>query len=736
MSGVVGACFVAGSCFAQFAGDRPIGPPSPANGGLRGETVPDGKAKASDKREVFAPKGNIQLAILLDVSGSMDGLIEQARTQLWKVINRLSHSFQEGKPSRVSVALYAYGDMRGGEEQIICISPFTDDFDDISDKLYKLRCSGSSEYCGTVIEKAVSELAWNTEDPRSLKMIFIAGNEAFDQETPVKPVAYKDAIAHAKRCGILVNTIHCAGMGTRPGEDELWKKAASLGGGSFVSIDQSAMTSDAGSPMDAEVLRKGEAAYSDFIPYGSPSAQRFLKAKVADEIANPGMTDTGVKIERLLTKILLAGNDRNSRDLVTRFAPGREEFSFDAVGGEASMPLELSGKTEDEVRQFIRKRFAERLAALADLDKAVKSRERWLKSRSKKADRSLGGAIISSVTKQAKTKRISFDPPTDKGQNASAKPDYRKLYPSYEAVWQAISKKDRKLLNKLLEADWDSNQKKNTETVLMIAVMDGQPKMVDFLLKSGLSANGCDTNGLSALAYAVRKGDRDIVETLMFKGADVNTRDSNGSSVLMDAVQRGNREIIRMLLDSSVRVNDSGPEGQTALMDAARRGDEVVFSILLEKGAKADAVTSYGCSVLMDAVTGGNPDIVQSVLRQVTDVNTRDASGYTPLMEAARLGRMELVQMLLAKGADGTEKNDEGKTAADLAATAEIRKVIEAAPKPLRPVRIMMDDEGMMPGRRRMPTRGGMQPGGGSMVPSGGAPGAGPMPVQGGYSPR
>ena len=728
MSGVVGACFGAGSCFAQFAGDRPIGLPSPANGGLRGETVPDGKAKTSDKREVFAPKGNIQLAILLDVSGSMDGLIEQARTQLWKVINRLSHSFQEGKPSRVSVALYAYGDMRGGEDQIICISPFTDNFDDISDKLYKLQCSGSSEYCGTVIEKAVSELAWNTEDPRSLKMIFIAGNEAFDQATATKPVAYKDAIAHAKRCGILVNTIHCAGLGTRPGEEELWKKAASLGGGSFVSIDQSATTSEAGSPMDADILKKSEDAYADFIPFGSPSAQRFLKAKVADEIANPGMTDTGVKIERLLTKILLAGNDRNSLDLVTRFAPGREEFSFDAIGGEACVPLELAGKSEDEIRKFIRTRYEERMGTLAELDKAVKGRERWLKSRAKKADRSLGGAIISSVTKQAKTKRISFDPPTDKGQNASAKPDFRKLYPSYDAVWQAISKKDKRLLNKLLEADWDSNQKKNTETVLMIAVMDGQPKLVDFLLKSGMSANGCDANGLSALAYAVRRGDREIAETLIFKGADVNTWDSNGSSVLMDAVQRGNREILRLLLDSSVRVNDAGPDGQTPLMVAARRGDDEIFSILLDKGAKADAATSYGCSVLMDAVSGGNPEIVPAVLKLVTDVNLRDATGYTPLMEAARLGRMEIVKMLLAKGADGTEQNDEGKTAADLAATAEIRKVIADAPKPLRPVRIIMDDDRVpgssRPKRRSSPAGTGMRPGG-MPPPSGSVPGAG-----------
>ena len=35
-------------------------------------------------------KNLIQMAILLDTSGSMDGLIEQAKAQLWKIVNELA----------------------------------------------------------------------------------------------------------------------------------------------------------------------------------------------------------------------------------------------------------------------------------------------------------------------------------------------------------------------------------------------------------------------------------------------------------------------------------------------------------------------------------------------------------------------------------------------------------------------------------------------------------------------
>ena len=39
----------------------------------------------------------IQMAILLDTSGSMEGLIEQAKTQLWKIVNEMALAKKHGK---------------------------------------------------------------------------------------------------------------------------------------------------------------------------------------------------------------------------------------------------------------------------------------------------------------------------------------------------------------------------------------------------------------------------------------------------------------------------------------------------------------------------------------------------------------------------------------------------------------------------------------------------------------
>jgi hypothetical protein len=44
--------------------------------------------------QAFAPtkKAKVQIALLLDTSNSMDGLIDQAKSQLWKIVNEMAFS--------------------------------------------------------------------------------------------------------------------------------------------------------------------------------------------------------------------------------------------------------------------------------------------------------------------------------------------------------------------------------------------------------------------------------------------------------------------------------------------------------------------------------------------------------------------------------------------------------------------------------------------------------------------
>ena len=91
----------------------------------------------------------IQVAILLDTSSRMDGLIEQAKSRLWNIVNTLSTLKYGGETPQIEIALYEYGNyrLRGSDNYIRQVTPLTTDLDLISEKLFSLTTYGGLEYC-------------------------------------------------------------------------------------------------------------------------------------------------------------------------------------------------------------------------------------------------------------------------------------------------------------------------------------------------------------------------------------------------------------------------------------------------------------------------------------------------------------------------------------------------------------------------------------------------------------
>ena len=93
----------------------------------------------------------IQVAILLDVSGSMDGLIEQAKAQLWNMVSTMGKAKCDGSIApTIEIALYEYGrttnDAKAG--YVKKINGFINDLDSISQNLFSLKTNGGDEFCG------------------------------------------------------------------------------------------------------------------------------------------------------------------------------------------------------------------------------------------------------------------------------------------------------------------------------------------------------------------------------------------------------------------------------------------------------------------------------------------------------------------------------------------------------------------------------------------------------------
>jgi hypothetical protein len=340
----------------------------------------------------------IQLALLLDTSNSMDGLIDQAKSQLWKIVNELATSNKDGKPVELFVALYEYGkdEISRNEGHLRNIVPFTRDLDKISEELFKLRTNGGEEFCGKVILSAVENLRWEKEN-ENLKVIFIAGNEPFTQGD----VDYKIACRKASERGIIVNTIFCGSYDE--GISTMWKDGADLADGTYMNIDQNQEIVHINAPQDEEIIRLGIELNKTYIVYGIDAEENKVRQEAQDK--NSLELSPGVMVERSVTKS--GGQYNNSSwDLVDAYRDG----AVDLKKLESNLlPEEMKSMNEKEKLNYIKKMQSERKSIQNKIMQLNEERNKYIaKKMVETGNNTLDAVMINTVKQQAEKKNFKF----------------------------------------------------------------------------------------------------------------------------------------------------------------------------------------------------------------------------------------------------------------------------------------------------------------------------------------
>src|SRR5258705_2711251 len=114
----------------------------------------DGDAETVKKAAgATAPRRAVHLAICLDTSGSMDGLIDEARQKIWSIVNDLALATPT---PRLRIALLTYGnDGHDAERGWVAVdAPFTEDLDTVSAQLFALKTNGGTELVARVLDAA------------------------------------------------------------------------------------------------------------------------------------------------------------------------------------------------------------------------------------------------------------------------------------------------------------------------------------------------------------------------------------------------------------------------------------------------------------------------------------------------------------------------------------------------------------------------------------------------------
>jgi hypothetical protein len=354
----------------------------------------------------------IQIAILLDTSNSMDGLIDQAKAQLWMIVNRFAKAQREGVDPNFQIALFEYGNtsLPAEEGYIRQVVSFTNDLDKVSASLFALTTNGGDEYCGQVIDEALTRLPWSKQS-NDFKAIYIAGNEPFTQGN----VHYVGVSKRARDKGVLVNTIHC---GTHDaGVSGKWQHGAHLAGGSYMTINQDRSVAHPAAPQDDALAKLNAELNTTYLHYGEKGVELKEQQERLDLSNSSLSNDAGA--QRAATK---AGKyyDNAHWDLID--ASEKEDFDLSKIPDE-QLPEAMREMNLEEKQAHIEKMAKERKAIQDKIKKLAAEREKYVAEARRDAAEeegdSLGEAINQSIDEQLEEQGYEIEEPEPESEEAA-----------------------------------------------------------------------------------------------------------------------------------------------------------------------------------------------------------------------------------------------------------------------------------------------------------------------------
>lgn len=348
-------------------------------------------------------KAKIQAAILLDVSNSMDGLINQAKLQLWNMVSVMGRGKCDGETPDIELALYEYGrsDNEISKGYVKQLAAFTTNLDSLSNILFGLTTNGGDEFCGQVIYTSLNDLTWDT-NPATYKVIFIAGNEDFLQGN----LQYTKACSLAKNKSVVVNTIYCGPR--EQGIREHWNLNDECGSGSFSNINQNASMEEIPTPYDTVLLALNSSLNATYMWFGSDGLTAGMQVQEVD--AKTANVNQAAAIKRIEVK----GNSKVYRNAAADLVDAsKENKNFISKMDKSMLPDSLKNKSTAELEKIIKEKSSAREAIQRQIIEISSKRNAYIDQQRKlnagKQEQTLETEIEKIIRKQAKNYRIVID---------------------------------------------------------------------------------------------------------------------------------------------------------------------------------------------------------------------------------------------------------------------------------------------------------------------------------------
>lgn len=164
---------------------------------------------------------------------------------------------------------------------------------------------------------------------------------------------------------------------------------------------------------------------------------------------------------------------------------------------------------------------------------------------------------------------------------------------------------------------FDKNRGHSGLTALHESALNHNLHVTQALIQKGISLDGTDQIGETALYIASQNGFADLVKMLLEAGAKPDLpRTSDLQTPIFIAATNGHTEIVQELIKKGAQVNSPIPSDHaTPLFMASQEGHIEVVKLLLKNGAQAQTQLDTGQSALYAAVAEGHAEIIALLLQ-------------------------------------------------------------------------------------------------------------------------
>src|SRR6476646_7676499 len=173
----------------------------------------------------------VEVAFVLDTTGSMGPLIEGAKRKIWSIAT----SILDANPdAEIRMGLVAYRDI--GDDYVTKKFELTTDIQDLYANLLELKARGGGDWPESVneaLDVAVNKLQW-TPSGDVRRIVFLVG-DAPPHMDYAQDTKYPVTLSVAKQKDIVVNAVLA---GDAADTERVWRDIAQNGNGRFIPIPQ------------------------------------------------------------------------------------------------------------------------------------------------------------------------------------------------------------------------------------------------------------------------------------------------------------------------------------------------------------------------------------------------------------------------------------------------------------------------------------------------------------------